>query len=261
MRRYFVALLFAAALLPLAASAASGGIPAGFAPTSIFASETNIASGDTISLFSVLYNSSADTLTADVVFTVDGTAVGTKHVSLDAGATQTPSVTWSAATGSHTASAHLENIVSSAGEGASISNDKADTITLTVAPPPPPSPTVAAIANVTDVVQNAAPAAQTAFNSLENLRENAVNTLTQQLAASSASSTKPNGQVLGAETYNAPASDTSSSGGGGIFSALWQWILQILLYVCQIQWLFYLMLLVVLYILYKLVRTIFAERH
>src|SRR3989344_4394587 len=112
MRASLTAMACSLACLPLLAFAASGDIPAGFAPTSIFASQTNIVAGDTISLFSVLYNSSGNALTVDVVFTIDGAAVGTKRISLDAGATQTPSISWTATAGSHAASAHLENIVS-----------------------------------------------------------------------------------------------------------------------------------------------------
>ena len=265
--RRFAALLSAAALLPLVASAASGGIPAGFAPTSIFASETNIASGDTISLFSVLYNSSADQLTADVVFTVDGTAVGTKQVSLDAGATQTPSVTWTAVSGSHTASAHLENIVSSSGEGATISNDKADTITLTVAPPPPPSPTSQALATVNSVLASSTPVvtniAQNVFNITESVRQGAVAALQNQIAAATGTAAPARkDQVLGAQTYNAPqdATDSSAASSGSIFGTIWRSILSALLFVCNIQILFYGLALIVLFILYRLIRTWMAER-
>lgn len=265
MRRCFVAVAGILALFPLLVSAASGDIPAGFAPTSVFASKTNIASGDSVSIFTVIYNSSADNLTGDVVFTVDGTAIGTKHFSLQSGETQTPSVNWSAVKGAHTASARIENVVGSSDAQISLLNDKADTITLTVAAPPPSSPTTAAVQNVTNIVQNtaqsAAPAAQSVFNSLENLRQNAVHTLTAQLASAPASTAKPKGQVLGAQTYNAPSDSVSTTTKPGIFGAAWRFILQILLYVCQIQWLFYLVLLIVIYILYKLVRTIFAERH
>jgi len=261
--RGFVASFTLAFLLPLTALAATTGLPAGFAPTSVFASKTNIATGDTISLFTVLYNQSDNDLTGDVVFTVDGTAIGTKQFSLQSGETQTPSLTWTAAQGTHEASAHLENIVGSSDAQISLINDKADTVELTVAPPPPPSPQAQAVQNITNIVttgsQAAAPAAQTAFNSLENLRQNAVNTLRAQLGVSG-TSTAPKGSVLGAETYRAPA-DAAPAGGSGILGTLWRGILQGLLYVCQIQILFYIVLLIVLYVIYKLIRAVFAERH
>ncbi len=261
MRASLAALVCSFVLMPLFAFAASGNIPAGFAPTSIFASKTSITAGDTISLFSVLYNSSSDDLAADIVFTIDGTSVGTKHVSLAAGETQTPSITWTATSGSHTASAHLENVVSSSGEGAPALNATADTITLTVSQPPPPTATAAAVANITNIVasgtQSAAPIAHNAYNSLEYLRANAVSVLKRQLAAGGATDTtvSTHPAVLGTSTSNVATPEQ-----GGILSTLWRTLLRGLLFICSIQILFYLSLLVVLYILYKLVRMIFSER-
>lgn len=135
MRRALLPALLAISL-PFVAFASAASIPAGFAPSSIFASETDIAAGDTISLFTVLYNSSPDDVSGDVVFTVDGEEVGSKQFSLSAGQTATESVSWTATEGSHTASAKLANTVSSSGMGTPFLNADAGTITLTVTPPP-----------------------------------------------------------------------------------------------------------------------------
>jgi hypothetical protein len=262
MKRYLAAFALAS-LFPLSVCAASSGIPAGFAPTSVFASKTSITEGDTISLFTVLYNQSVDDISGDVVFTVDGQSAGTKHFSLQSGETQTPSVTWSAVRGSHQASAHIENIVGSDGS-ISLLNDKADTITITVAAPAPPSATAAAVQNVTQALQSAAqsaaPAAQSAFNSLENIRQSAVTALADQLAAASpASSTARKGSVLGAETYR-PDTASGTTTSGGTLNSIWRAVLQGLLFVCSIRALFYLVLLFVVFLLYKLMRAFFAER-
>jgi hypothetical protein len=262
MKRPFAALACVVVFFPLLTLAASADIPAGFAPTSIFASQTNITAGDTISLFSVLYNSSSDTLTADVVFTIDGTSVGTKHVSLGAGETQTPSVSWTATTGSHTASAHLENIVSSTGEGASLLNASADTITLTVAPPPPPSATTQAIDTVTSAIASSTPVvtnvAQNVYDLTEAVRQGAINALQNQLGTSTA----PKGAVLGASTFNAPqdAATSSDAASGSFLGSIWHSILGALLFICNMQILFYGCLLIVIFVLYKLLRTWMQER-
>lgn len=260
MKRYFPALIGAFLLTPLVALAAPGDIPAGFAPSSVFASKTSITAGDTVSLFSVLYNSSADELTLDVVFTIDGTSVGTKHVALAAGETQTPSVSWTSIEGTHTASAHLENVVGS-DSGISLLNDKADTLTLTVAAPPPPSATVQAVNTVTSVIASSTPfvsnVANNVFNLTESVRQGAIDALENQL--SNTASAAPKGQVLGAETSvgqeeNAPAQKSS------LFSSLWQRVLEGLLFICRLQVLFYLILLFVVFLLYKLLRTWMRER-
>lgn len=262
--RLLVSLLCVTALLPFVASAA-GTVPAGFAPTSIFASKTSITAGDSISLFSVLYNSSGGGLTCDVVFTIDGKSVGTKHVSLAAGETQTPSVSWVAATGSHTASAHLENVVSSSGKDATILNEKADTITLTVVPPPPPLPpsaTTQAVNTVSDVIASSTPvvvnAAEKVFALSESVRNGAVEALKKQLAASEGAK----GQALGASTFRSPQGGTTSADAknGSIIGTLWRGLLNGLLFVCNLKWLFYGLLLFVVFALYKLLRTWMRER-
>ena len=261
MKRWLATLLCILTTTPLLTSAS--GIPAGFAPSSIFASKTNITAGEGVVLFTVLYNSSEDELTADVIFTIDGAAVGTKHVSLASGETQTPSVSWTAASGSHSASAHLENIVSSSGEGASLSYDKADTITLTVAAPPPPPATTQALSTITSVIASSTPAvtnvAKTAYNSLEYLRQNAVSALQSQLGVSP-SNPSPKGEVLGVQTYNPSAETAAAAGSSSIFQSLWHGVLSGLLFVCNIQILFYGLLLIVIFILYRLLRTWMQER-
>lgn len=263
MKRFLVALL-SSALFPVLVFAASA-VPAGFAPTSIFASKTSITAGDSISLFSVLYNSSVNELTCDVVFTIDGKSVGTKHVSLAAGETQTPSVPWVAVTGSHTASAHLENVVSSSGKDATILNEKADTITLTVVaapPPPPPSATTQAVNAVSEIIASSTPvitgAAEKVFAVTESVRNAAVEALKKQLAAYAS----PKGAVLGASTNRAPQGSSTSEGAknASIIDTLWRGLLSGLLFICNLKWLFYGLLLFVVFALCKLLRTWMRER-
>ncbi len=244
--------LFLLLFFPTVALGAQG-VPAGFAPTSVFASKTAPVAGETISLFTVLYNSSSESLSGDVVFTIDGKNVGTKHFTLGSGETQTPAITWKAVEGSHVGSAHFESVVATDAD-VSLLNDKADSITITVATPPPPTPTQQAVQTATNIATQAAPVVNNIFNSLEYLRDNAVHTLENQLAAApSSASTDPfQQQVLGTSTVNSatPVKD-------GLFGGIWHSILRALLFVCQIKYLFYFVLLFALYCVYKLVQMFF----
>src|SRR5258708_3778720 len=103
--------VFICALLPLATFAES--LSAGFATNSIFASQKDITAGEAITIYVVLFNSSAENFSGDVVFAIDDRSIGTKHVVLGTGEAQTPSITWTAVKGTHTANAHIEKIVGS----------------------------------------------------------------------------------------------------------------------------------------------------
>lgn len=258
MRRYFTGLVCVAVLLPFVVLAAGGDLPAGFAPNSIWVSSTHITAGDSVNIFTVVYNSSDVSLAGDVNFMIDGTSVGTRNFSIKAGDTRIASVPWIAVVGSHSAAAQLEKISDAdTNTNASVLNQMTDVITISVGSAPPPSAAVQAAATITNIVmqgaQSAAPTVQNAFNSLEYLRENAVHSLERQLSAAP----EVHSAVLGTSTSDVAGTNPAQ---GGIFGTFWRTILQGLLFVCRIQVLFYASLLIVLFILYKLVRMIFKER-
>lgn len=261
MRRGFVALVFAA-LLPFSALAADAGLPAGFAPNSIWVSSTHITAGNTISIFTVVYNSSEVPLAGDVGFTVDGKPVGTRNFSIKAGETQIESTPWTAVAGTHSVFARIEKISNAdTSASASVLNQTTDTITISVAEAPPPSPTAQAVASVTSVIQtvlaSSTPvitnAAQKIYEVTEDARKSAVSALEKQLAQNTGS-IKPQEEILGASTYKAPASLSASSASSFISSA-WQNILRALLFISKTSVLFYALLILVIFMLFQLLRT------
>ncbi len=256
MRRCFVVFVCMAALLPLVALAGSGDLPAGFAPNSIWVSSTHITAGDSVNIFTVVYNSSDISLAGDVNFTIDGASIGTKNLNIKAGDTQIESVPWTAVVGNHSAVAQLEKISDAdTNANASVLNHTTDTITVAVGASLPPSATAQAAMTITNALsqgaQSAAPAARSTYNSFEYLRQNAVHSLEQQLSAPP----EVHPAVLGTSTSNVAGTNPAQ---GGIFGTFWRAILQGLLFVCRIQILFYASLLIVLFILYKILRALLS---
>src|SRR5512141_2341625 len=94
-------------LLPTCVFAA---IPAGFAPGALWLSKTEASAGETIKVFTVLYDSSANPLEGDLDFIVDGDSIQTLHFKLGAGESQMLSADWVAEEGVHTFSAALNNV-------------------------------------------------------------------------------------------------------------------------------------------------------
>ena len=129
-------------------------------------------------------------------------------------------------------------------------------------PPPPPSATTQAVNTVSNVIASSTPVvvsvAEKVFALSESVRNGAVEALKKQLAASES----PKGQVLGASTYRAPQGGTTSAdaGNGSIVGSIWRGLLSGLLFVCNLKLLFYGLLLFVIFVLYKLLRTMLRER-
>ena len=58
---------------------------AGFAPGSLWLSKTEAKAGETLKIFTVVYDSGLSPIEGDVVFTVDAKNAGTRHFKLNAG--------------------------------------------------------------------------------------------------------------------------------------------------------------------------------
>ena len=251
-----LALSIATLLIPFSAFAAD--IPAGFAPNSIWVSSTKVTEGDTINLFTAVYNSSDVSISADADFAVDGKTVGTKHFALKAGETQIQSVPWQAQSGSHAISAQIENVSSDGGTGdVSLINRTTDTITIDVAKAPPPPAIVQAAKDTAQAVQSgiaaSAPIVSGTATMFENLRKNAVTSLEDTLAKDNAS-----GKVLGTSTRSQLSS--AAKGSDSSLGSIQRGFYAFLLGICRVQFFFYAALILVAYVLYKLVRTVLAER-
>lgn len=255
-------------LLPFIALADTS---AGFAPGAVWLSKTNVEYGETVQIYTVLYNSSEAPVAGTVSFFVDNSSISEQLFELTAGTTKIISTTWKATDGAHLISAMLGGVVNK-DTGEAISLDSASTTPLSIevaSPPPPvPSPIVEAVSSVVAKVQEQAPAVisagKSAYDSLEYLRQNAVRTLEKQLIAAETISQNDASYseqaVLGTSTVHVAASADDGTDISATFSKAWRSALSGMLYVAKVQYFFYPLLLLVFYILYKLLRTLLFER-
>ena len=154
-------------------------LEAGFPPQSVWVSNTKATAGDTIEIFTVVYNGSGEKLSGTVVFTVNGEKIGAKDFELAEGASALVSAEWKARTGEHRVAAALEDT------SAELTQKETATITITVAEPPPPPPLVNAAVIASEVIADAAQAAtpvitevaNTTYEFIESLRLEAVSKL------------------------------------------------------------------------------------
>src|SRR3989338_7312398 len=187
-QRLVVGLLFLLLFAPPFVSLADTGPSAGFAP-SIWMSRTNVVAGESVNIFTVLYNSSDNPISGDVIFTVDSASIGTKDFTLASGETQIVSWPWTAKVGSHTVSARIEKAVG-VSESANVLNQTAGNITVSIDAPPPPSPAAQVLNTVTSAIEagvaSSAPAVMSALASLydtaESFRVGAKSALEKQVA-------------------------------------------------------------------------------
>jgi len=250
------ALLLALLLLPLAALAE---VPAGFPSSSIWLSKTDLADGESVTIYTVVYNSTDESLSGSVTFLVDGTAIGQKDVSAAPGTTHILSHAWSATEGEHAFSARL------AGDIEGLSETETATTSVTVAPKPPPPESVvktveaagaiqAAIASSTPIVQSVA---STTVSTAESIRQSAVSAL-ERLQDTD----EPEGEVLGAEDESASPEENAARSfdiGGWVHNA-WQALIGALLFVARSPLWFYVAVAVVLFVLFQFMRTAMSDR-
>jgi hypothetical protein len=248
-----VVLLTVSLAAPLAASAE---VAAGFAPGSLWISKTALAAGDMATLYTVAYNSTAETVAGDAVFSVDGTTLGTKHFSLAPGTTQILSEAWAATEGSHRFAVGLENLNTG---NTVLAEAKSDALTVAVAAAPPPSAGAAAAQNALAAAPLALGAASTTLSTVQSLRNDAIATIENALAAPAA------GAVLGTSTEKT-ADDSSwktlthPSAFGSYFSSAWRTFLTWMLYILTNDWLFWIAFVLILYIVLRLLLLMFRER-
>lgn len=191
----FLLLLLTAPVLTYAEAAL---ISAGFAPQSIWISRSHVAAGDSVNIFTVLYNSSESPIGGEVIFTVDNATIGTKEFTLKSGESQIVSLPWSAKAGSHSISARIEkSLITDTNADAGMLNKATGNITVNVEDSPPPSLTVQVLSSaasaVASGVASSAPIVVSAFTSIydktEVFRAEAKSALEKQIAESSVEAT------------------------------------------------------------------------
>lgn len=197
MKRLWIMLLFFGVLvLPNLARAEN--TPAGFPQSPLWLSKTELTTGDGVTIYTVVYNSSQNSLQGTVVFQVDGKPVGSKPWSAAPGTTEIISQTWAATEGEHAITAKIEGL---SGSTLPLSALVTSTTTVTVAPLPAPpeivTDTQVAVDTIAGTLGDTAPilgdVASSTSNIAEDVREGIVGILTDL-----ASTTAPKGQVLGA---------------------------------------------------------------
>lgn len=248
------ALFFLALFLPLSVSAAS--IPAGFAPGALWLSSTQATAGDSLKVYTVLYDSADVPLQADVAFNVDAVPFSTITVSLAAGQSQIVAADWTAVAGAHAFDATLKNVTGVAGAVANSTN----VVGITVAAARP-SPIAQYSSIVNNLYASSSPQMQNVVQAIasttEGWRLSGETAIVRALANTTSSASR--GQVLGAETYRAPPAATASIAPGTL-ERLWRAFLGALLYVFQIRWLFYFALLAIAYTVFKIIQGLFRYR-
>lgn len=103
---------------------------AGFANAPLFLSRTPVTEGQTVRIIGVIENSDATSFSGLLVFFDGSTRIGSTTVTLDSGATQTASVNWKPAAGTHNVNAELI-----AGDG-SITQQVSATFVINAVPQP-----------------------------------------------------------------------------------------------------------------------------
>lgn len=269
----FIALGILLFLVPFGAHAASGAV--GFATESLWLSRAEAEAGDTLTIYSIVRNSSDTSLEGVVVFTVDGESLARESLSLQSGGASLLSAEWRAEGGTHTFGASLEDV-----EGAEIASaaQVSNTATLTVAEPPP-SPVEKYAEGAASFIASTSPAvrtvASTVFGATERVREHGVEWLSTALSAGEMrESAAPGAAAAHVAAASAAASDDAGGrvlgevilpeeGGAetGIASTVKDRVLRALLFIFNVKVLFYAMLVVVLYALYKLVQGFFRYRY
>lgn len=244
-------------LLPLPLFAA---VPAGFPSEGVWLSKTAPVAGDSVTLYTVVYNSTDTAIAGSVVFLIDNASIATKSFSAPAGTTQIVSVPWSATQGAHQLSARIEGVSS-----LELSKLASGTTTISVAAPPPPPEAVTAtiaaadaasalVASTTPIVQSVA---STTATVAEDFRMQTLSALTAL-----ASSTAPKGEVLGAsdEAVSEESAEPSSPGLMSYVGGAWQWLLALLIAIASSPWWFYLTLAVVAFLIISFLRAALRER-
>lgn len=218
MNRFFFLITIATYLcMPWYALAAD--VPAGFAPHSIWISKQSATAGDSVRIFTVVYNSATSSLSGTVHFYVDDTDVGTSNVTLNAGETKVQSLAWLAVAGTHTLQADFEN------PSLPLSNATTEPVSITIASSLPPPAYVQAMQSAAQtasvIVASTTPIVQqilsTTINTTEAMRQAGENYLSSAYASdtaavtSSATKKAPTGSVLGTSTTALKAASVFTS--------------------------------------------------
>lgn len=203
------ALLIPTFFLPIFAHAQKANIPAGFVPTSVWLSRTELVSGADVRLYTVVYNSSQNALEGSVSFLIDGAEVGTAPFSLPTGDSKILSTAWTPSEGIHSVSAKISSSLDSkTKETRTLSSSTSASLSVTVAPPPPKPVALQTVDTASDMVASSTPVIASAVaqvtSATEALRAAGESYLTALSTPPTTTTTTDTpsrtGSVLGSET-------------------------------------------------------------
>jgi len=190
------------------AQAAEISVPAGFAPGPVWLSQSAPSAGNTVRLYTVVYDSSPTAIEGSVTFKVDGISLGSTAFSLDAGESVIKSITWVAEEGTHEFSAEISGVIERKTKiTATVERAATAPLSITVLPAGPKSAALEAVdtaqivvASSTPVVASIVSATTNATESLRKAGESYFTSLTTsnpQSSSSPATSTSTTEQVEG----------------------------------------------------------------
>jgi len=253
-------ILLSTALL-LAPAVAVG---AGFAKDPLFLSSSPVTEGQTVHVYAVITNTSNAAFVGTLVFDDNGVRIGSESINLAAGGTETGSVLWTPAAGTHPVTAELVASDGAVAEQVSETFDVAANAAADTAPASAAQTQSAASIDSSAAIQKdianvspqAANASQPVFSAIDGARNNAADFLDGQIAATKekvAATPKP-GIVAGASTEDVQIQNPSNG--------FWYWFYTAYLYILTaLRWLignagvFYPVLAILfLYLLWRLFR-------
>lgn len=129
------ALLFAFLILSNASyTHAANEISAGFAPGQVWLSRSAPIEGETVEIYTVIYDASGSALEGSVTFLVDGESVGASPFTLRGGKTEIRSIRWQAIAGEHAFAARVDSaIYADSKQSAPLLHQTTGTTTVSVA--------------------------------------------------------------------------------------------------------------------------------
>lgn len=198
-------------LAPFAASALGGGFPQG----SVWFSRTDVTAGDSVTVYTVVYDAATTTLSGTLAFQLDGADVSTTTLSIAPGESKIMQYTWRATEGQHSFTAEIR------GTGTEADASRTTTALLTVAAAPP-SPIAQYVGTLSQLVASSSPvvgqAAGVATGIVESVRtaglvaiSNAIDAIGNGTIPTASGNSTTETQVLGAETYRAPTTSIEKS--------------------------------------------------
>jgi len=217
------ALLIPTFFLPIAVAAQEVSIPAGFAPSSVWLSRTNLVAESSVRIYTVVYNSSESSLEGSVSFLIDTKELSTSPFVLVPGDSKIVSTTWTPSEGTHTVSAKIiSSLDQKTKESRTLASTVSSSLSVTVAPLPPKPVALQTLDTASDIVASSTPLIASAVanvaSATETLRKAGESYLTELSASgtsdanSASAESSRKGSVLGAETLspegNAPTKKT-----------------------------------------------------